>query len=126
MGIIKICSVIIISAMMIMLLKEQKNSMHHLISATVIVLASILAVKNISPFLNISKQYGLVSSELIQILIKTVGISYITEFSSSVCKDIGESGLATGIELCGKAEILVISMPLFNQIMDICLNLINQ
>ena len=125
MGIIKICSIIVVCGMLSMLLKEQKNNMHSLISITAVILVATIVVKNIDPVLDLSKKYSLLSSDIIQILIKAVGISYLTEFSSLICKDMGENSLATVLDLCGKVEILLVGMPIFENIMDICLNLIN-
>ena len=44
-------------------------------------------------------------------LLKMVGITYIAEFASGICKDAGYSALGTQIEMFGKLSILVISAP---------------
>ena len=51
-------------------------------------------------------------------MIKIVGISYICEFSSDICKDSGMSALGNQIQIFGKLSILVIGMPVFVQLMD--------
>lgn len=52
-----------------------------------------------------------VSGEYMAILYKMIGIAYIAEFASGICKDAGYSFLAGQIELAGKVTILTISMP---------------
>jgi stage III sporulation protein AD len=45
-------------------------------------------------------------------LIKMLGITYIAEFSSGLCKDAGYQAIAVQIELFGKVTILVLSLPI--------------
>ena len=55
-------------------------------------------------------------------LLKMLGIAYVAEFSSGICKDAGYQTIATQIELFGKLTILVLSTPilvaLLNTIQD--------
>jgi len=44
-------------------------------------------------------------------LIKMLGITYLAEFSSGLCKDAGYQAIAVQIELFGKVTILVLSLP---------------
>lgn len=45
-------------------------------------------------------------------LLKMLGITYIAEFTSGICKDAGYQTLATQIEMFSKLTILVLSMPI--------------
>ena len=62
--------------------------------------------------------YIQLNSAYIGILIKIVGITYVTEISSSLCKDSGYSSIGEQIELVGKLSILAISMPILLAILD--------
>lgn len=44
-------------------------------------------------------------------LLKMVGITYIAEFASGICKDAGYGALGTQIEMFGKLSILAVSTP---------------
>lgn len=63
------------------------------------------AVNQIQETIKINNMY-------IIILLKIVGITYIAEFSSGICKDAGYSAIANQIELVGKLSIIAISMPI--------------
>lgn len=52
-----------------------------------------------------------VESEYISSLIKMVGITYIGEFASGICKDAGHSTTAVQIEMFCKLSVMVLSMP---------------
>lgn len=51
-------------------------------------------------------------------LLKMVGITYIAEFASGICKDAGYSALGTQIEMFGKLSILVISAPVLLALLE--------
>ncbi len=44
-------------------------------------------------------------------LVKMLGITYIAEFSSGICKDAGYQTIAAQIEIFGKLAVLILSMP---------------
>ena len=54
---------------------------------------------------------------IIGIVLKVVGIAYISEFSANLCKDAGYSGIASQIEMFGKLSILVMSMPVLTTLL---------
>lgn len=51
-------------------------------------------------------------------LLKMVGITYIAEFASGICKDAGFSALGTQVEMFGKLSILVISAPVLLALLE--------
>lgn len=53
-----------------------------------------------------------IESTYILTLIKMLGITYLAEFSSGICKDAGYQSIATQIEMFGKLTILVLSLPI--------------
>ncbi len=44
-------------------------------------------------------------------LLKMLGIAYVAEFSSAICKDAGHQSIAGMIELFAKLSIVVLSIP---------------
>lgn len=54
-------------------------------------------------------------------LLKAAGISMLTETGTEICKSAGESGVAGYVSLLGKTEILMITLPLFRQLVEMAL-----
>ena len=52
-----------------------------------------------------------------KLLLKIIGITYLAEFSSDLCKDAGATSLASQIELFGKLSILVLCMPVMTTLL---------
>lgn len=59
-----------------------------------------------------------VSQTYLDTLLKMVGITYVAEFSSGICKDAGYGAVGTQIEMFGKLSILAVSMPVFLALME--------
>ncbi len=53
-----------------------------------------------------------------QILIKIVGISYLCEFASNICKESGFLAVAGQIEIGGKITMMLMSMPILMAIVE--------
>lgn len=51
-------------------------------------------------------------------MMKMIGITYIAEFASGICKDAGYSSLGGQIEIFGKLSILAVSMPILSALID--------
>lgn len=60
----------------------------------------------------------------IGILLKVMGIAYLTEFSAQLCKDAGYGAIAMKVELAGKLMILVTALPVFQSLADLILSLL--
>ena len=53
-----------------------------------------------------------------KLLVKIIGITYLAEFSSDLCKDAGAGALASQVELLGKLSILVLCMPIITSLLE--------
>lgn len=69
------------------------------------------AIDQLQGYIKMNKAY-------VGILIKIIGITYVTEISSSLCKDSGYQAVGEQIEIVGKLTILAISMPIMLSILD--------
>ncbi len=62
-------------------------------------------IKTIGEFLPLNKIFA-------GTLLKMLGITYVAEFSASICQDAGYQTIARQIEILGKLTILVMSMSI--------------
>ena len=78
-------------------------------------------IKNLEMIVRIVRTIGdYISMDTVYIgtLLKMLGITYIAEFSSSICKDAGYQTIAGQIEIFGKMAVLVLSMPILMALLD--------
>lgn len=52
------------------------------------------------------------------ILIKVIGITYLCEFSASVCKDAGYGTVADQIEILGKLSVMFAGLPILLAVIE--------
>lgn len=71
----------------------------------------IETIKQVQAYIKINHVY-------INALMKMIGITYIAEFSSGICKDAGYGSLGNQIEIFGKLSILAVSMPILLALME--------
>lgn len=62
--------------------------------------------------------YIKINNVYLNTLMKMVGITYIAEFTSGICKDAGYGSIGTQIEVFGKLSILAVSMPILLALME--------
>jgi stage III sporulation protein AD len=67
----------------------------------------------------------LLSEELIQVVLKCLGVCILTELAGQTCRDAGENAIGAKIELAGKVTLVVVSIPLFQQLLNVAGTLLN-
>lgn len=58
----------------------------------------------------LTEQTGL-DGNYFKIILKVIGISYLTRFASETAKDAGENALSVKIDAAGKISVLLLTMP---------------
>lgn len=57
-------------------------------------------------------------------LYKAIGISMVGQIMADVCADYGQTSLAGVISLAGRVAILILSLPMFRELLDVAVALI--
>ena len=58
------------------------------------------------------------NTEFISLLLKITGISILTEYAVSICKDSGENAISNKIDLGGKVIVISMSIPVISATLD--------
>ncbi len=121
MDIIKIIGIAFIAVIIIVILKQYRPefAIYASIIAGVLILA--LASNTLSGIIDMIKSISNktnINSDFLIILIKITGIAILTEFAVSICKDAGESAIASKVDVGGKIIIISMSIPIINALID--------
>ncbi|MBR5514621.1 MAG: hypothetical protein IKU52_00285 [Clostridia bacterium] len=114
MMIIKIVGVGIVALCAVLFLKTISPSLAMLTGSGCALVMVGMTLVNIEGFISYYYQlcvetgYG----DYFKVMLKGLGVAFITQIGSDICRDNGEFSLGSHIEFAGKAEILVITMPL--------------
>ena len=60
----------------------------------------------------------------ITLLLKITGISILTEYAVSICKDSGENSIANKIDFGGKIIVISLSIPIISTTLESLTNLL--
>lgn len=96
------------------------------IAAGIIILAAVVAAvaPSISVISELSEKTG-INGEMVKILLKALAICYITTLCADCARDAGESALGSKLELAGRAAIAVISLPVFTDLAEFVIGMLN-
>ena len=64
------------------------------------------------------QEYLPISTSYLTTLLKMIGITYIGQFTSGICKDAGHQATAAQIELFCKLSVMVLSMPILLALLE--------
>lgn len=127
MDIFNIAGIAVIVAAIAVLLRQNRKEYAMLVSlgAGIIILVYVIlkAVPAFTVLQNLLSGSG-VNSEYIKILLKSLGICFIAQLASDACRDAGETAIASKVELAGKFAVLLVALPLFEQVAKLVTNLI--
>jgi len=121
MSIIKLAILAITGVLLATMFKNGKNeySLYIGLATSVIIFFYVISkVGIIVETINKVQSYISISQTYVEALIKMVGITYVSELTSSICKDAGYNSVSGQIEIFGKISILAVSMPIILSLME--------
>ena len=77
-----------------------------------------------SEFKNIIDASG-VDTQYFMLVLKLIGIAYITKFAADICRDSGESAIASKVELAGKTAVLALTVPVISAFLTLVIETLN-
>ena len=111
MDIIKIIGIALVALIIIILLKQYRPEFAIYVSLIAGALIILLVTDKLTGIINLLQSLetkASINSTFIALLIKITGIAFLSEFAVSICKDSGESAVASKIEIGSK--IIIISI----------------
>lgn len=127
MEIFQIAGVGIIATILIIILKQIRPEFTVLVSiVTGVIIFAFLLPKLSYVIDTISSLSNRVDVDIsyFNTLIKIIGIAYIVEFASQICRDAGQNSIAMKIELGGKVLIMVLAIPVLLALLDLIIKIL--
>ena len=127
MEIIKIIGIALIALVIIVMLKQYRPEFAIFITILTGVLILFLVMDRLTGIINLIQTIqskSSINTQFIALLIKITGIAFLSEFAVSICKDSGESAIASKIELGSKIIIISMSVPIISGLLEIILKIL--
>ena len=118
---LRLCALSLLSVGAALILKQWKSDFLPLFRIAVLVMGGILIFSVITPILdylqNLLHQSGIPTNHG-KNLLKALGIALLSQLCADICRESGENGAASTVELTGKLEILLLCLPLLEEILS--------
>lgn len=127
MEIIQIVGLGFIVTMLAMIIKRERPELAVQLSLALAVIIFLLILTKIGAVLSMFRdlaEKANISMLYLNTLLKIIGIAYITEFGSQICRDAGEGAIAGKIEFAGKVMVMVMAIPIIALVLDTIVKLI--
>lgn len=127
MEIVKIVSLALVATVLTVLLKEDKPEIAVQMAVVVGVIIFLFMIDKIVLVINILKdlsQKADIDKFHVTIILKIIGISYIAEFGSQICKDAGSLSTASKIEFAAKIIIIVLALPILISVVNLIVTIL--
>ena len=111
----------IIASIAILKLKSIRPEIALALGIAASLILALYGLKEMKQILNVFetiRAYSGITKSYFQILLKLIGISFLCEFTSDICKDSGQTTIGKQIEFIGKMSILIVSIPIFQALLE--------
>ncbi|MBO5349521.1 MAG: stage III sporulation protein AD [Clostridia bacterium] len=127
MDIIKLIGIGLIALVIIIIVKQYKPEFAIYVSLAAGILILGMTFDTISQIINLIQSYSQkisINNKFITVLLKITGIAILAEFATSICKDAGETAIASKIDIGSKVMIIAASIPIISSLLEIILKVL--
>lgn len=120
-GYLKLAAVALITTVFILTVRKHNDAIALVLAIAGCCVCGVFLVNLATPvfsFFEDTAQYAGIDKELLQPLLKTVGVGLLTQFSSDICNDAGQTALAKITQAGGTILCVCISMPLLTSVLS--------
>jgi stage III sporulation protein AD len=121
MDIIKIVSFAFIALFIVQIFKDRRSDIAvqiSIVAGVVIFLFMLTKITAVMQFLQQLAVKANIDFVYLNTVLKILGIAYLASFCSEICRDAGESSLASKVEFSGKILILVLAIPILMAVLQ--------
>ena len=127
MEIFKIVLIAFLGAIFCVVLKESRKDIAMIVALATVVIIMTFGINYIEQVIDVIKQLAVKSGlpdNFLSIILKIIGIAYIVEFASDICKDSGQDAIASKVQFVGKCVILTMGITIIGNFVDVINKLI--
>lgn len=122
----KVCASAVVSLLAVLLLRQTEQSFGELAGVffgVCIMSRVILGIAEIWDYLRAITGTSLEEARL-GTLLKAAAIALATDFTADICRDAGVGNIASCVELFGRCELILLSLPLVTELIGLAFTLL--
>lgn len=121
MEIIKVAFIGLAGVVLAVFFKTQKPDFAVFISLVTMLIIAVFIIGRMKVVADLLEKINRLTGsngEYIKIIIKMIGVTYVAEFTSGICKDCDNAAVATFVEIFARLSIIIISMPVMMSLLE--------
>lgn len=119
------CLIATVLAMMLRQYRPEYAVFVSLACSVVAVLYLLQGIAQVAERMEALLENTLLSPELVQVVMKCLGVCILTELAGQTCRDAGEQAIGAKVELAGKVTLVLVSLPLFERLLQVAGSLLS-
>ena len=80
--------------------------------------------RQITGYIDRLTSYVSLNITYIELILRMIGIAYICQFSSDICKAAGCGAIASQVEMAGRIALVLLSMPVLMSVIDLVVEIV--
>ena len=128
-GFLGACGTVFLAIILVANLSGTRKEMASLLALAVCVMLALTAGQYIRPVLDFVTELGEIGSidgEMVEVLMKIVGIGILSEITVLVCADAGNASVGKALQFLSAVVMLSLSVPLFRSMIRILQEILGQ
>lgn len=124
---LKIAAIGITGAFCALTIRKQVPEISMVVAMVVgafLLFTALTALTGVMDFLDELTELAGLSPSVVTPMVKTAGIAIVTRCVSALCKDAGESGIASMVETAGAVAALLVALPLMKAVLQTLIGLL--
>lgn len=113
---------VLLTVILGLVLGKQGKEVGLLLTLAVCCMVGALAISYLTPvvdFVRHLQAVGQLDSDILEILLKVVGIGLVAEIAGLICSDAGNAALGKTLQMLSAAVILWLSIPLLQKLLEL-------
>lgn len=127
MEIVKIAAVCLVAAVFAKVIQSSNRDLSALISISAVIFSAFIIIGAVSEVVSgisgIAASAG-IGKAYISLAFKALGICYISELCSSVCRDCSETALAGVLDISGRIAVALLALPLLREFIELIVKIL--
>lgn len=117
----RLCGLCLMGVLLLLFLRQSKPDFAPLVTLTLCVMLGGVGIAALLPAVDFMQELPLNEStaQSLTVMLKSLGLAFVTQTTAEFCRDAGESAVASKVELIGRAEILLLCLPMLRELMSI-------
>ena len=124
---IKVIAGALVTVLLCLQLNKHSKDFSFLLGLMVCCMILVVTLEFLQPLLGFLQELDAlagIEDDMLKVMIKTMGISFLAEVSGAICADSGNSALGKTLQFCANCAILWLAIPLFQGLLDLVKNIL--